>query len=139
MNLGLVEIVGVVALLSASALCMVAISAILKLSKNMDRVTFSVENVQADVRAMRMAALPALDQATKVLEQANTTLVRVDADLQKISAGADTFKTIADDVRGLEQIVFKSIKPSLEELAEFISSVVGALTSVTRKFSKYLS
>ncbi|MFN4984782.1 MAG: hypothetical protein ACK5BQ_04030 [Ignavibacteria bacterium] len=139
MNLGLVEIVGVVALLSASALCMVAISAILKLSKNMDRVTFSVENVQADVRAMRMAALPALDQATKVLEQANTTLVRVDADLQKISAGADTFKTIADDVRGLEQIVFKTIKPSLEELAEFISSVVGALTSVTRKFSKYLS
>ena len=139
MNLGLVEIVGVVALLSASALCMVAISAILKLSKNIERVTFAVENVQADVRAMRMAALPALEQATKVLEQANTTLARVDADLQKISAGADTFKSIADDVRGLEQIVFTTIKPSLEELAEFISSVVGTLTSVTRRFSKFLS
>jgi archaellum component FlaC len=86
-----------------------------------------------------MAALPALEQATKVLEQANTTLARVDADLQKISAGADTFKSIADDVRGLEQIVFTTIKPSLEELAEFISSVVGTLTSVTRRFSKFLS
>lgn len=139
MHLGLVEIVGILALLSASALCLVAISAILRLVKNADRVTYSVENVQADVRAMRMAALPALEQATKVLEQANTTLARVDGDLQKISAGADTFKAIADDVRGLEQIVVKTIKPSLEELAEFISSVVSGLTSVTRKFTKYLS
>lgn len=139
MDMSLLDIVGIVALLSATALCVVAISAILRLVKNVDRMTYSVEAVQQDVRAMRTAAIPAIDQATKVLEQAHTTLARVDGDLQKISAGADTFKAIADDVRGLETIVVKTIKPSLEELAEFISSVVSGLTSVTRKFTKYLS
>ena len=139
MDMSLLDIIGIVALLSATALCVVAISAILRLVKNVDRMTYSVESVQQDVRAMRTAAIPAIDQATKVLEQAHTTLARVDGDLQKISAGADTFKAIADDVRGLETIVVKTIKPSLEELAEFISSVVSGLTSVTRKFTKYLS
>lgn len=139
MEMSFLDLVGIIALLSATALCVVAISAILRLLKNVDRMTYSVESVQQDVRAMRTAAIPAIDQATKVLEQAHTTLARVDGDLQKISAGADTFKAIADDVRGLETIVVKTIKPSLEELAEFISSVVSGLTSVTRKFTKYLS
>ncbi len=139
MEMSFLDLVGIIALLSATALCIVAISAILRLLKNVDRMTYSVESVQQDVRAMRTAAIPAIDQATKVLEQAHTTLARVDGDLQKISAGADTFKAIADDVRGLETIVVKTIKPSLEELAEFISSVVSGLTSVTRKFTKYLS
>lgn len=139
MEMSFLDLVGIIALLSATALCIVAISAILRLLKNVDRMTYSVESVQQDVRAMRTAAIPAIDQATKVLEQAHTTLARVDGDLQKISAGADTFKAIADDVRGLETLMVKTIKPSLEELAEFISSVVSGLTSVTRKFTKYLS
>lgn len=139
MSIGVFDLVAILALLSASTLCIVAVTAILRLMKNADRITHSVEAAQHDVRAMRAAALPALEQATKVLEQAHTTLTRVDGDLQKISAGADTFKAIADDVRGLETIVVKTIKPSLEELAEFVSSVVTGLTSVTRKFTKFLS
>lgn len=139
MSIGVFDLVAILALLSASTLCIVAVTAILRLMKNADRITYSVEAVQHDVRAMRAAALPAIEQATKVLEQAHTTLTRVDGDLQKISAGADTFKAIADDVRGLETIVVKTIKPSLEELAEFVSSVVNGLTSVTRKFTKFLS
>jgi uncharacterized protein YoxC len=139
MDMSLLDVVGIIALLSATSLCIVAISAILRLRKNVDRMTYSVESVQQDVRAMRTAAIPAIDQATKVLEQAHTTLARVDGDLQKISAGADTFKAIADDVRGLETLMVKTVKPSLEELAEFVSSVVSGLTSVARKFTKYLS
>ena len=139
MDMSLLDVVGIIALLSATSLCIVAISAILRLLKNVDRMTYSVESVQQDVRAMRTAAIPAIDQATKVLEQAHTTLTRVDGDLQKISAGADTFKAIADDVRGLETLMVKTVKPSLEELAEFVSSVVSGLTSVARKFTKYLS
>jgi uncharacterized protein YoxC len=139
MDMSLLDVVGIIALLSATSLCIVAISAILRLLKNVDRMTYSVESVQQDVRAMRTAAIPAIDQATKVLEQAHTTLARVDGDLQKISAGADTFKAIADDVRGLETLMVKTVKPSLEELAEFVSSVVSGLTSVARKFTKYLS
>lgn len=139
MDMSLLDVVGIIALLSATSLCIVAISAILRLLKNVDRMTYSVESVQQDVRAMRAAAIPAIDQATKVLEQAHTTLARVDGDLQKISAGADTFKAIADDVRGLETLMVKTVKPSLEELAEFVSSVVSGLTSVARKFTKYLS
>ncbi len=139
MDMSLLDVVGIIALLSTTSLCIVAISAILRLLKNVDRMTYSVESVQQDVRAMRTAAIPAIDQATKVLEQAHTTLARVDGDLQKISAGADTFKAIADDVRGLETLMVKTVKPSLEELAEFVSSVVSGLTSVARKFTKYLS
>lgn len=139
MNQLLLDIIGMAALLSATVLCIVAVFALLRLQKNLDRMTYSVESVQNDIRAMRMAALPALDQATKVLEQAHTTLARVDGDLQKISAGADTFKQIADDVRGLETLMVKTVKPSLEEFAEFVGSVVTGLTSVARKFTKYLS
>jgi archaellum component FlaC len=139
MSIGVFDLVAILTLLSASTLCIVAVTAILRLMKNVDRITYSVESVQHDVRAMRTAAMPALEQATKVLEQAHTTLTRVDGDLQKISAGADTFKAIADDVRGLETLMIKTIKPSLEELAEFVSSVVSGLTSVTRKFTKFLS
>ncbi|MBM4178749.1 MAG: hypothetical protein FJ211_05395 [Ignavibacteria bacterium] len=139
MNQLLIDIIGMAALLSATVLCIVAVFALIRLQKNLDRMTYSVESVQNDIRAMRMAALPALDQATKVLEQAHTTLARVDGDLQKISAGADTFKQIADDVRGLETLMVKTVKPSLEEFAEFVGSVVTGLTSVARKFTKYLS
>jgi len=139
MNQLLIDIIGMAALLSATVLCIVAVFALVRLQKNLDRMTYSVESVQNDIRAMRMATLPALDQATKVLEQAHTTLARVDGDLQKISAGADTFKQIADDVRGLETLMVKTVKPSLEEFAEFVGSVVTGLTSVARKFTKYLS
>lgn len=135
----MLEIVGVIALVSATALCITAIVAIVRLQRNADRVTVSVEAVQQDVRSLRMAALPAIDEATKVLEQARGTLMRFDADIQKISAGADTFKAIADDVRGLENLMVRTIKPSVEDLAEFISSVVTGFTSVARKFTKYLS
>lgn len=139
MDVTMLDVVGIIALLSATVLCIVATTAIFRLLKNVDRITFSVESVQHDIRAMRSAALPALEQATKVLEQAHTTMNRVDNDLQKISAGADTFKTIADDVKGLEQLIMQSIKPSLQELAEFVGSVVGGVTAITRKVTKFIS
>ena len=67
MSIGVFDLVAILALLSASTLCIVAVTAILRLMKNVDRITYSVESVQHDVRAMRTAAKPSAAALSRML------------------------------------------------------------------------
>lgn len=128
-----------IALLSATALCIIAAVGILRLLRNADRMTVSVESMQQDVREVKRSLQPVLEKSAAVLDQTQRTIARVDQDLQKLSAGADTFKAIADDVRTLEHLLISTVKPSIEELATFISGLVGGVTSFAKRLTRTFS
>lgn len=128
-----------IALLSATALCIIAAVGILRLLRNADRMTVSIESMQQDVREVKRSLQPVLEKSAAVLDQTQRTIARVDQDLQKLSAGADTFKAIADDVRTLEHLLISTVKPSIEELASFISGLVGGVTSFAKRLTRTFS
>lgn len=128
-----------IALLSATALCIIAAVGILRLLRNADRMTVSIESMQQDVREVKRSLQPVLEKSAAVLDQTQRTIARVDQDLQKLSAGADTFKAIADDVRTLEHLLISTVKPSIEELATFISGLVGGVTSFAKRLTRTFS
>lgn len=128
-----------IALLSATALCIIAAVGILRLVRNADRMTVSIESMQQDVREVKRSLQPVLEKSAAVLDQTQRTIARVDQDLQKLSAGADTFKAIADDVRTLEHLLISTVKPSVEELATFISGLVGGVTSFAKRLTRTFS
>lgn len=128
-----------IALLSATALCIVAAVGIQRLLRNLDRMTVSIEGMQQDVREVKRSLQPVLEKSAAVLDQTQRTIARVDQDLQKLSAGADTFKAIADDVRSLEHLLISTVKPSIEELASFISGLLGGVTSFAKRLTRTFS
>ena len=128
-----------IALLSATALCIVAAVGILRLLRNVDRMTISIEGIQQDVHEVKRSLQPVLEKSAAVLDQTQRTIARVDQDLQKLSAGADTFKAIADDVRSLEHLLVSTVKPSIEELASFVSGLVGGVTSFAKRLTRTFS
>ncbi|MBU3699990.1 MAG: hypothetical protein FGM33_08290 [Candidatus Kapabacteria bacterium] len=128
-----------IALLSATALCIIASIGILRLLRNADRMTSSIEGMQMDMREVKQSLKPVLEKSAAVLDQTQRTIARVDEDLKKLSAGADTFKAIADDVRTLEHLLVSTIKPSIEELATFLSGVVGGVTSLAKRLTRTFS
>lgn len=128
-----------IALLSATALFIIGAIGILRLLRNVDRMTVSIEGMQQDVREVKQSLTPVLEKSAAVLEQTQKTIARVDQDLQKLSAGADTFKIIAEDVRALEHLLIATVKPSIEELASFISGLVGGVTSFAKRLTRSFS
>lgn len=128
-----------IALLSATALFIIGAIGILRLLRNVDRMTVSIEGMQQDVREVKQSLTPVLEKSAAVLEQTQKTIARVDQDLQKLSAGADTFKVIAEDVRALEHLLIATVKPSIEELASFISGLVGGVTSFAKRLTRSFS
>ncbi|MBU3678343.1 MAG: DUF948 domain-containing protein [Candidatus Kapabacteria bacterium] len=128
-----------IALLSATALCIVGAVGILRLLRNVDRMTNSIEGMQQDVRDVKRSLQPVLEKSAELLDQTQRTIARVDQDLQKLSAGADTFKAIADDVRVLEHLLISTVRPSVEELASFISGLVGGVTSFAKRLTRSFS
>jgi hypothetical protein len=102
-------------------------------------MTSSVEGMQSDMREVKQSLKPVLEKSAAVLDQTQKTIARVDEDLKKLSAGADTFKAIADDVRTLEHLLVSTIKPSIEELASFLSGVVGGVTSLAKRLIRTFS
>ena len=128
-----------IALLSATALCIVAAVGILRLLRNVDRMTISIEGMQQDVHEVKRSLQPVLEKSAAVLDQTQRTIARVDQDLQKLSSGADTFKAIADDVRSLEHLLVSTVKPSIEELASFVSGLVGGVTSFAKRLTRTFS
>ena len=128
-----------IALISATALCVIASVGILRLLRNVDRMTHSVEGMQADMRDVKQSLKPVLEKSAAVLDQTQRTILRVDEDLKKLSAGADTFKLIAEDVRALEHLLVSTVRPSVEELASFLSGVVGGVTSLAKRLTRTFS
>ena len=128
-----------IALLSAPALCIIAAVGVLRLLRHVDRMTISIEGMQQDVREVKRSLQPVLEKTATLIDQTQRTITRVDQDLQKLSAGADTFKAIADDVRALEHLLVSTVKPSIEELASFISGLVGGVTSFAKRLTRTFS
>lgn len=124
------------ALGAAAILCGVIATVVLRIGKNLHRVTLVVEAVQKDVNILMLGSLPLIEKTSLVLDQTKHTLNHLDTNLAKLSEGLDNVSGITHDVRMLEQSLLARVRPSLEDLASLVSGVARGVTVFVKRLQK---
>jgi ABC-type transporter Mla subunit MlaD len=84
-----------------------------------------------------MRATPVLVRSEELLEQLHQTVQNADRQLDKLSRGADTFASIAQDVKDFEVGIMNRIRPSVEDVVSLVAGATkGATTFIRTLLSK---
>lgn len=133
----LIVVAGILALLSFTVLCIVAVVVLLHTRRQVDRMVLTAERSAADLHELRMRATPVLVRSEELLEQLHTTVQNADRQLDKLSRGADTFASIAQDVKDFEVGIMNRIRPSVEDVVSLVAGATkGATTFIRTLISK---
>jgi len=125
-------IFGSIALGAFSILCISLVIVAFRASKNLDRITATLGEIGTDVTQIKDQALPLFDEATMVLQRADTTMAKLDGAVDQLAAGTSAIRGIADDARALEQQVVDRLRPTIDDLTGLLAGSVKGVTSFVR-------
>lgn len=124
-----------VALGAITILAVVAAVVLIRAGSNIERMTDVVESMQRDVQQVKEQTLPVLAKTSEALDRANSSLKKLEAQVDTLTGGVRNIAGIADDVRELEQSLLARVRPALEDLASLVSGVARGVTSFARKIT----
>lgn len=127
-------IFGSVALGAVAVLCVTLAIVALRVGKNLERITVTMETMGNDVTQLRERAVPLIDEATTVMKRADDTLERIDNGIAQLSKGTEAFAAIVSDVRDLERDVVATVRGPLEDVASLLGGTVSKVTSFIKSF-----
>ena len=125
-------IFGCIALGAVSVLCITAAAIVIKASKNLDRMTNTVERMGLDVAEMKSEMTPLIQRGVSVMEKTDSAVGKLDESLDQLTFGSKAVRGIAEDTRKLEQEMVERVRPALNDLTKLANSVVGGLTAFVR-------
>ena len=117
-----------VALSAFTILCVTLAFVAVRASRSLEAITSTLNGVGTDIAEMKEQALPMIEEATSVLQRADSALLKIDSAVEHLSAGTSAIRGIADDARSLEREVVDSLRPSINEITNFVT---GSLKGVT--------
>lgn len=129
MDSTIVVVATVVALIAFTVLCGVAVSFLLHARRQVDRMTMSAERAATDLHELRTRLTPVLVRSEELLEQVHGTVLRADAQIAKLSKGADAIASIAQDVKDFEVGIMNRLRPSVEEVVGLIAGATKGATT----------
>lgn len=124
------------ALVAVAVLCFTAVSFLNSARGQVDRVVASVERAASDLHQLRVDMAPVLKQSETLLVQLKDTADQVDRELEKIGRGADAFARIADDIRGLEQLVVSRLRGPISDVTGVVAGITRGITAFVRKLGE---
>jgi uncharacterized protein YoxC len=124
-----------VALGAITILAVVAAVVLVKASANIERMTETVESMQRDVHQVKEQAIPVLAKTSEALDRANSSLRKLEEQVDTLGGGVRNIAAIADDVRELEQSLIARVRPALEDLASLVTGVARGVTAFARKLT----
>ena len=124
-----------VALGAITILAVVAAVVLIKASANIERMTETVESMQRDVHQVKEQAIPVLAKTSEALDRANSSLRKLEEQVDTLGGGVRNIAAIADDVRELEQSLIARVRPALEDLASLVTGVARGVTAFSRKLT----
>jgi uncharacterized protein YoxC len=124
-----------VALGAITILAVVAAVVLIKASANIERMTETVESMQRDVHQVKEQAIPVLAKTSEALDRANSSLRKLEEQVDTLGGGVRNIAAIADDVRELEQSLIARVRPALEDLASLVTGVARGVTAFARKLT----
>jgi uncharacterized protein YoxC len=124
-----------VALGAITILAVVAAVVLIKASSNIERMTETVESMQRDVHQVKEQAIPVLAKSSEALDRANSSLRKLEEQVDTLGSGVRNIAAIADDVRELEQSLIARVRPALEDLASLVTGVARGVTAFARKLT----
>jgi uncharacterized protein YoxC len=124
-----------VALGAITILAVVAAVVLIKASANIERMTETVESMQRDVHQVKEQAIPVLAKSSEALDRANSSLRKLEEQVDTLGSGVRNIAAIADDVRELEQSLIARVRPALEDLASLVTGVARGVTAFARKLT----
>ncbi len=122
-----------VALGAITALAVVATVVLIRTGSNVSRMTDVVEDMQRDVRQVKEQTIPVLIKSSEALDRANSSLKKLEMQVDTLGGGIRNIAGIADDVRELEQSLVARVRPALEDLASIVTGVARGVTAFARK------
>lgn len=124
-----------VALGAIIVLSVVATVVLIRTGSNVSRMTDVVEEMQRDVRQVKEQTIPVLIKSSEALDRANSSLKKLEMQVDTLGGGIRNIAGIADDVRELEQSLVARVRPALEDLASIVTGVARGVTAFTRKIT----
>ena len=124
-----------IALGACTILMIVAAVVLVRAGSDVERITKTVESMQRDVHQMKEQALPVLAKTSEALDRANTSLRKLEEQVNTLGGGVRNIAAIADDVRELEQSLIARVRPALEDLASLVTGVARGVTAFARKLT----
>jgi uncharacterized protein YoxC len=124
-----------VALGAITILAVVAAVVLIKASSNIERMTETVESIQRDVHQVKEQVIPVLAKSSEALDRANSSLRKLEEQVDTLGSGVRNIAAIADDVRELEQSLIARVRPALEDLASLVTGVARGVTAFARKLT----
>lgn len=124
-----------IALGACTILMIVAAVVLIRAGSDVERITKTVESMQRDVHQMKEQALPVLAKTSEALDRANTSLRKLEEQVNTLGGGVRNIAAIADDVRELEQSLIARVRPALEDLASLVTGVARGVTAFARKLT----
>ena len=125
-------IFGSIALAACAVLCVTLAIVALRASKNLDRITSTLEQMGNDVTEIREQTVPLLDESRLVMRRTDATLQKLDGAVDQLAAGTSAIRGIADDARALEQDVVNQLRPTIEDLTGMVRGSVKGVASFIR-------
>ena len=124
-----------VALGAITVLAIVAAIVLVRAGSNIERMTDVVEAMQRDVHQVKEQTIPVLVKTSEALDRANSSLRKLEEQVDTLSGGVRNIAGIADDVRELEQSLVARVRPALEDLASLVTGVARGVTAFARKLT----
>lgn len=124
-----------VALGAVTVLAVVATVVLIRTGSNVSRMTDVVEEMQRDVRQVKEQTIPVLVKSSEALDRANSSLKKLEMQVDALGGGIRNIAGIADDVRELEQSLVARVRPALEDLASIVTGVARGVTAFARKIT----
>lgn len=123
-----------IALAAATILFVVLAIVVVRAAQEVQRIADAVQQASADLSAFKAHVLPLVEDTARMVRKTEQTLVRVDANLDLIRKGTQTFADVAQDIRSLEQEVVERVRQPLSDLTAVLSGGIGKVSSLARKF-----
>ncbi len=124
-----------VALGAITVLAVVATVVLIRTGSNVSRMTDVVEEMQRDVRQVKEQTIPVLVKSSEALDRANSSLKKLEMQVDTLGGGIRNIAGIADDVRDLEQSLVARVRPALEDLASIVTGVARGVSAFARKIT----
>jgi uncharacterized protein YoxC len=74
-------------------------------------------------------------KTSEALDRANSSLRKLEEQVDTLSGGVRNIAGIANDVRELEQSLVARVRPALEDLASLVTGVARGVTAFARKIT----
>ena len=124
-----------VALGAITILAVVAAIVLVRAGSNIERMTDVVESMQRDVHQVKEQTIPVLVKTSEAHDRANSSLRKLEEQVDTLSGGVRNIAGIANDVRELEQSLVARVRPALEDLASLVTGVARGVTAFARKIT----